>query len=90
MRRISSACQDSTSASTDTPVQDAGFYRDKFMASWKPRDYVQPSVALQSGLNIPQRRMVELAGNANRVIPGHDPAVFTRFKRMPPNVAQLP
>jgi glyoxylase-like metal-dependent hydrolase (beta-lactamase superfamily II) len=205
---------------------DAGFYRDKFMASWKPRDYVRPSVALQNGLNIPpdrvtdiivthshwdhfdgadlfpkatiwiqkaefdyyfdpagtvrnrggldaedapmlarlhadgrvrlidgddqeilpgirvytggkhtfesqfvgvttpegmlilasdnaylykniesgvaiaqtldpasnvaaQKRMVELAGNANRVIPGHDPAVFTRFKLVTPNVARL-
>jgi glyoxylase-like metal-dependent hydrolase (beta-lactamase superfamily II) len=205
---------------------DAGFYRDKFMASWKPQDYVRPSVALQNGLNIPpdrvtdiivththwdhfdgadlfpkatiwmqkaefdhylgpagtvknrggldsedapmlaalhaegrvklvdgdnreilpgirvytggkhtfesqfvgvttpegtlilasdnaylykniesglaiaqtldpaanvaaQKRMVELAGNANRVIPGHDPAVFTRFKLVTPNVALL-
>ena len=205
---------------------DAGFYRDKFMASWKPQDYVRPSAALQSGLNIPpdrvtdiivththwdhfdgadlfpkatiwiqkaefdyylgpegtvrnrggldavdapmlaalhaegrvrlvdgdnreilpgirvytggkhtfesqfvgvttpegtlvlasdnaylykniesglaiaqtldaaanaaaQKRMVELAGNANRVIPGHDPAVFTRFKLVTPNVALL-
>jgi len=205
---------------------DAGFYRDKFMASWKPQDYVRPSVALQNGLNIApdrvtdiivthshwdhfdgadlfpkatiwiqkaefdyyfdpagtvrnrggldaedapmlarlhadgrvrlidgddqeilpgirvytggkhtfasqfvgvatpegtlilasdnaylykniesglaiaqtldpvsnvaaQKRMVELAGNANRVIPGHDPAVFTRFKLVTPNVARL-
>ena len=205
---------------------DAGFYRDKFMASWKPQDYVRPSVALQTGLNIPpdrvtdiivshshwdhfdgadlfpkatiwiqkaefdyylgadgtvknrggldaedapmlaklnadgrvklidgdnkeifpgirvytggkhtfesqfvgvttregtlilasdnaylyknidsglaiaqtldpasniaaQKRMVELAGDANRVIPGHDPAVFTRFKLVTPNVARL-
>jgi len=30
-----------------------------------------------------------LAGNANRVIPGHDPAVFTRFKPVTPNVARL-
>jgi glyoxylase-like metal-dependent hydrolase (beta-lactamase superfamily II) len=205
---------------------DAGFYRDKFMASWKPQDHVRPSVALQNGLSIPpdrvtdiivththwdhldgadlfpkatiwiqkaefdyylgpagtvrnrggldaedapmlaklhaegrvrlvdgdnqeilpgirvytggrhtfesqfvkvttpggpvilasdnaylykniegrlaiaqtvdaasniaaQKRMVELAGNANRVIPGHDPAVFTRFKLVTPNVARL-
>ena len=205
---------------------DAGFYRDKFMTSWKPRDYVRPSVALQDGLHIPpdrvtdiivthshwdhfdgadlfpkatiwiqkaefdyyfdpagtvrnrggldaedapmlarlhaegrvrlidgddqeilpgirvytggkhtfasqfvgvttpegtlilasdnaylyknidsglaiaqtldpasnvaaQKRMVELAGNANRVIPGHDPSVFTRFKLATPNVARL-
>ena len=25
---------------------DAGFYRDKFMRSWKPQDYVRPSEAL--------------------------------------------
>lgn len=36
-----------------------------------------------------QKRMMELAGNANRVIPGHDPAVFTRFKLVTPNVARL-
>jgi glyoxylase-like metal-dependent hydrolase (beta-lactamase superfamily II) len=36
-----------------------------------------------------QRRMVELAGDPNRVIPGHDPAVFTRFKLVAPNVARL-
>ena len=36
-----------------------------------------------------QKRMVALAGNANRVIPGHDPAVFTRFKLLTPNVARL-
>jgi hypothetical protein len=32
---------------------------------------------------------VELAGNASRVIPGHDPAVFTRFTLVAPNVARL-
>jgi hypothetical protein len=36
-----------------------------------------------------QKRMVELAGSTNRVIPGHDPAVFTRFKLVTPNVALL-
>ena len=39
---------------------DAGFYRDKFMASWKPQDYVRPSVALQSGLNIPPDRVTDI------------------------------
>src|SRR5262245_9313255 len=39
---------------------DAGFYRDKFMASWKPRDYVRPSVALQSGLNITPDRVTDI------------------------------
>jgi hypothetical protein len=36
-----------------------------------------------------QKRMTELAGHANRVIPGHDPAVFTRFTLLTPNVARL-
>jgi glyoxylase-like metal-dependent hydrolase (beta-lactamase superfamily II) len=39
---------------------DAGFYRDKFMASWKPQDYVRPSVALQSGLNITPDRVTDI------------------------------
>jgi glyoxylase-like metal-dependent hydrolase (beta-lactamase superfamily II) len=39
---------------------DAGFYRDKFMASWKPQDYVRPSVALQDGLNIPPDRVTDI------------------------------
>lgn len=39
---------------------DAGFYRDKFMASWKPQDYMRPSAALQSGLNIPPDRVTDI------------------------------
>ena len=39
---------------------DAGFYRDKFMASWKPQDYVRPSVALQNGLNIAPERVTDI------------------------------
>jgi glyoxylase-like metal-dependent hydrolase (beta-lactamase superfamily II) len=39
---------------------DAGFYRDKFMASWKPQDYTRPSVALQTGLNIPPDRVTDI------------------------------
>jgi glyoxylase-like metal-dependent hydrolase (beta-lactamase superfamily II) len=31
---------------------DAGFYRDKFLAQWKPQDYVRPTEALSSGLGI--------------------------------------
>src|SRR5262245_27924782 len=31
---------------------DAGFYRDKFIKSWKPQDYVTPSEALMTGLGI--------------------------------------
>ena len=39
---------------------DAGFYRDKFMASWKPQDYVRPSLALQTGLDIPPDRVTDI------------------------------
>src|SRR5262245_25889460 len=31
---------------------DAGFYRDKFINSWKPQDFVKPSDALKNGLGI--------------------------------------
>lgn len=31
---------------------DAGFYREKFLARWRPRDFVRPSDALQRGLGI--------------------------------------
>jgi len=31
---------------------DAGFYRDKFIQSWKPQDFVRPSEALAKGLGI--------------------------------------
>ena len=30
-----------------TILMDAGFYRDKFIARWKPVDYVRPSLALE-------------------------------------------
>ena len=39
---------------------DAGFYRDKFIALWKPQDYVRPSVALQNGLSIPPDRVTDV------------------------------
>jgi len=39
---------------------DAGFYRDHFITSWKPRDYVRPSDALQAGLNIPPDRVTDI------------------------------
>lgn len=39
---------------------DAGFYRDKFIASWKPQDYVRPNVALQNGLNIAADRVTDI------------------------------
>ena len=31
---------------------DAGFYRDKFINSWKPQDFTKPSDALKNGLGI--------------------------------------
>ena len=36
-----------------------------------------------------QRRMVTLAGAINRVVPGHDPAVFLRFSLVKPGVARV-
>jgi glyoxylase-like metal-dependent hydrolase (beta-lactamase superfamily II) len=36
-----------------------------------------------------QMRMLELAGSLSRVIPGHDPAVFTRFPTVAPNVVKV-
>jgi glyoxylase-like metal-dependent hydrolase (beta-lactamase superfamily II) len=39
---------------------DAGFYRDKFMRSWKPQDYVRPSDALSKGLDIPAERVSDI------------------------------
>ena len=48
-------------ASSDRVILvDAGFYRDKFIASWKPQDYIRPSDALQSGLNIPPDRVTDI------------------------------
>ena len=35
-----------------TILVDAGFYRDKFLSSWKPQDYVRPSDALKTALGI--------------------------------------
>ena len=35
-----------------TVLVDAGFYRDKFIQQWKPRDFVKPSEALTAGLGI--------------------------------------
>jgi glyoxylase-like metal-dependent hydrolase (beta-lactamase superfamily II) len=35
-----------------TVLVDAGFYRDKFIQQWKPKDYVKPSEALSTGLGI--------------------------------------
>jgi glyoxylase-like metal-dependent hydrolase (beta-lactamase superfamily II) len=35
-----------------TVLVDAGFYRDKFIQQWKPRDFVKPSAAVQTALGI--------------------------------------
>jgi glyoxylase-like metal-dependent hydrolase (beta-lactamase superfamily II) len=35
-----------------TVLVDAGFYRDKFIQQWKPRDFVKPSDAVMAGLGI--------------------------------------
>ncbi len=45
---------------------------------------------LDAGSNLAaQARMLEIAGDPRRVIPGHDPEVFTRFAALKPNVARL-
>jgi glyoxylase-like metal-dependent hydrolase (beta-lactamase superfamily II) len=36
-----------------------------------------------------QTRMLQLAGSPARVIPGHDPAVFSRFPTVAPNVVKV-
>lgn len=36
-----------------------------------------------------QDRMKELAGDAKRIIPGHDPAVMTRFREVMPGVVEI-
>jgi glyoxylase-like metal-dependent hydrolase (beta-lactamase superfamily II) len=36
-----------------------------------------------------QDRMKDLAGNAARIVPGHDPAVMTRFKEVAPRVVRI-
>ena len=36
-----------------------------------------------------QRRMIELAGSIGRVVPGHDPAVFTRFRPVKAGVVRI-
>src|SRR5262245_43857540 len=39
---------------------DAGFYRDKFLQSWKPQDYVRPSEALSTGLGIAPEQVTDI------------------------------
>jgi glyoxylase-like metal-dependent hydrolase (beta-lactamase superfamily II) len=39
---------------------DAGFYRDKFIARWKPQDFVRPSEALRRGLGIAPDQVTDI------------------------------
>jgi glyoxylase-like metal-dependent hydrolase (beta-lactamase superfamily II) len=39
---------------------DAGFYRDKFIARWKPQDFVRPSEALRRGLGIAPEQVTDI------------------------------
>ena len=43
-----------------TVLVDAGFYRDKFIQQWKPRDYVKPSDALRAGLGIKSEKVTDI------------------------------
>ena len=36
-----------------------------------------------------QDRMKELAGGTSRIVPGHDPAVMTKFKEVAPGVVRV-
>lgn len=48
------------SASGRVVLVDAGFYRDKFLRSWKPQDHVRPSEALSAGLGIAPDRVTDI------------------------------
>ncbi len=43
-----------------TILVDAGFYRDKFIQQWKPRDYVKPSDAVQAALGIKPEQVTDI------------------------------
>jgi glyoxylase-like metal-dependent hydrolase (beta-lactamase superfamily II) len=47
-------------ASSRVLLVDAGFYRDKFIQSWKPQDFVRPSTALQAGLGIAPDKVTDI------------------------------
>jgi glyoxylase-like metal-dependent hydrolase (beta-lactamase superfamily II) len=52
--------------------------------------HVPIAATLDSASNLrAQDRMKELAGDAKRIIPGHDPAVMTRFKETAPRVVRV-
>ena len=39
---------------------DAGFYRDKFIQTWKPQDFVRPSDAISKGLGIAPDKVTDI------------------------------
>lgn len=43
-----------------TVLVDAGFYRDKFIQQWKPRDFVKPSDAVAAGLGIQPDQVTDI------------------------------
>jgi len=43
-----------------TVLVDAGFYRDKFIQQWKPRDFVRPSDAVMAGLGIKPENVTDI------------------------------
>jgi len=43
-----------------TVLVDAGFYRDKFIQSWKPRDFVKPSDAVSAALGIAPEKITDI------------------------------
>jgi glyoxylase-like metal-dependent hydrolase (beta-lactamase superfamily II) len=47
-------------ASGRVVLVDAGFYRQKFIMSWNPQDFVRPSEALQKGLGIAPDRVTDI------------------------------
>jgi glyoxylase-like metal-dependent hydrolase (beta-lactamase superfamily II) len=47
-------------ASNRVILVDAGFYREKFIQSWKPQDYVRPSVAISTALGIDPSRVTDI------------------------------
>ena len=47
-------------ATSRVVLVDAGFYRDKFLQQWHPRDFVKPSDALAAGLGIQPEAVTDI------------------------------
>lgn len=47
-------------ASQRIVLVDAGFYREKFIAQWKPLDYVRPDRALEAALGISPEKVTDI------------------------------